>query len=91
MNKDNSGLIIKYPWSSNLTADFLLRILLIADIFFMTRGYAVSNIIEHLLFILILSKKEFREDLIFFFKSPIGVLIITFFIWQLTSIFWSQS
>lgn len=87
----NCQLSIKYPQSFNLTADYLLRILIVADIFFMTRGYAISNILEHLLFILVISRKEFREDLIFFFKSPIGISIITFFIWQLISIFWSQS
>ncbi len=83
--------VVSFLWNYEYPNRWLLQFLVIADLFFMTRGYAISNLIEHILIFIVIGSKNYRRNLKEFFKTPLGICIISLFFWFLLSISWSET
>ena len=65
--------------------------LYLADIVFMIRGYAVSNLVETLLFFTFLVNGPLRREFIKTLRDPVAASLMLFFGWTLISGTWSSA
>lgn len=73
-------------WDS--PAGMAAAVIYISNMFFMTRAYAVSNVLETLLFGLFIFSPILRGQLLKVLKDPAIVPLNLFFLWALISGFW---
>jgi O-antigen ligase len=65
--------------------------LYLADIVFMIRGYAVSNLVETLLFLTFLVNGPLRREFVKTLKDPVVASLMLFFGWALIAGTWSSA
>jgi O-antigen ligase len=68
----------------------IATILFVSNILFMTRAYALSNLVETLLFFLFLAAPNLRRELFRVIKDPVVVPLLLFFGWTLLSTLWGE-
>jgi O-antigen ligase len=84
----------RYYSGANLGGTSLEKIaswLFISDFLFMTRFYAMSNLVETLLFGIFLLDSRLRNEFIRTIKDPSVCLVLLFFAWCLISGLWSSA
>ena len=68
----------------------IASILFVSNIFFMTRAYALSNVVETLLFGLFLLAPSLRQEFARALRDPLLVPLVGFFCWALFSGLWGS-
>lgn len=72
----------------DFSAGRLAAVLFVSDILFMTRFYALSNLVETVLFFLFMINPILRSQFIQALKDPVLIPLFLFFVWVLISSFW---
>lgn len=68
----------------------IVSILFVSNIFFMTRAYALSNVVETLLFGLFLFTPNLRQEFVRTLRDPLLAPLAGFFCWALLSGLWGS-
>jgi hypothetical protein len=79
------------PRFRDISNNDIARSLVLFDILFMVRGYAVANLLEVLLFLFFIFDKRLRSDLVReLFRLP-TLPLFCYFIWMAMSIMWADA